>query len=123
MNFMDTVASTNAHIEKATADGIRALIEWAADIGPEAIPQPILRKAVIVMADDIAAMIAARSEPQVQRVNEQLMREGGHPEASVFLGGRQRIGRISAALVNGIAGSWCELDEGYRLAPCHGGLY
>jgi 2-methylcitrate dehydratase PrpD len=120
---MDTVTNDNAQIEKETADGISALIEWAADIAVEDIPQRILRKAVIVMADDIAAMMAARSEPQVQRVYDQLLREGGHPEATVFLGRQQRIGRISAALVNGIAGSWCELDEGYRLAPCHGGLY
>jgi 2-methylcitrate dehydratase PrpD len=26
-------------------------------------------------------------------------------------------------VANGVAGCWCELDEGYRGAPCHAGLY
>jgi 2-methylcitrate dehydratase PrpD len=120
---MDMTMRDNSRYEKEVADGIRALLEWAVSVKLEDIPRPILRKAVIVMADNICAMIAARTETQVQQVQQKLLREGGHAEATVFLGGRQRIGRISAALINGIAGSWCELDEGYRLAPCHGGLY
>ena len=31
--------------------------------------------------------------------------------------------RISAAVANGAAADWCELDEGYRRATCHAGLY
>src|ERR1700687_3263210 len=113
---MDMAMRDNSRDEKEVADGIRVLLEWAVSVKLEDIPRPILRKAVIVMADNICAMIAARTEPQVQQVQQKLLREGGHAEATVFLGGRQRIGRISAALINGIAGSWCELDEGYRLA-------
>jgi 2-methylcitrate dehydratase PrpD len=120
---MDTAMQDNSRDEKEVADGVRSLLEWTISVKLEDIPRPVLRKAVIVMADNISAMIAARDEPQVQQVHQQLLREGSHPEATVFLGGQQRIGRISAALINGIAGSWCELDEGYRLAPCHGGLY
>src|SRR5690606_32458545 len=41
----------------------------------------------------------------------------------LFRPGGVRTDRISAALGNGIAGSWCELDEGYRLGACHAGLY
>src|SRR5690606_31439488 len=44
-------------------------------------------------------------------------------EASLYRRGTLRADRLSAALANGIAGSWCELDEGYRFAACHGGLY
>jgi 2-methylcitrate dehydratase PrpD len=31
------------------------------------------------------------------------------------------LNRIGAAVANGMAATWCELDEGYRLAPCHAG--
>ena len=31
--------------------------------------------------------------------------------------------RFSAAVANGAAADWCELDEGYRRATCHAGLY
>ncbi len=33
------------------------------------------------------------------------------------------LNRIGAAVANGMAATWCELDEGYRLAPCHAGAY
>ncbi|MPZ42760.1 MAG: MmgE/PrpD family protein [Betaproteobacteria bacterium] len=110
-------------IKQATADGVRTLLAWAAQIRPTDIPQPVLRKAVLIIADDVAAAIAARDEPEVVRVHEQLLRDGARVEASFFRPGAVRTDRISAALGNGIAGSWCELDEGYRLAACHGGLY
>ena len=109
--------------EAEVAEGIRALLDWAVRVRLEDIPAPVVRKAVVVMADNISAMIAARDEPQVRRVHEQLFTESAREEALVFRGGQRRAGRIQAALANGIAGSWCELDEGYRLAPCHAGLY
>lgn len=110
-------------MERQVAQGIRALLDWAVSVKLEDVPAPVLRKAVIVMADNVSAMVAARDEPQVQRVHEQLLGEAAREQALVFRGGQRRAGRIQAALANGIAGSWCELDEGYRLAPCHAGLY
>ena len=34
-----------------------------------------------------------------------------------------RADRYAAAAANGAAATWCELDEGYRLAPAHAGAY
>ncbi len=110
-------------VRQATADGVRTLLAWAAEVRPVDIPKSVLRKAALIVADDVAAAIAARDEPEVVRVHEQLVRDGARPEASLFRTGGPRTDRISAALGNGIAGSWCELDEGYRLAACHAGLY
>jgi 2-methylcitrate dehydratase PrpD len=119
----NTATEDKGRIEADVAEGIRALLDWAVNVRLEDVPAPVRRKAVIVMADNISAMIAARNEPQVRLAHEQLLDEGARKEAIVFRGGQQRAGRIQAALANGIAGSWCELDEGYRLAPCHAGLY
>jgi 2-methylcitrate dehydratase PrpD len=41
----------------------------------------------------------------------------------VFRGGRRRTDRVSAAVANAVAADWLELDEGYRVTPCHAGLY
>lgn len=110
-------------LRKATADGVVALLDWATALRAQAVPPEVLRKAVLIVADDVAAAIAAQDEPEVLRVHEQLVRDGARPQAAVFRASGPRTDRISAALANGIAGSWCELDEGYRMAACHAGLY
>lgn len=110
-------------VKQATAAGVRALLQWATTVRPQDIPASVIRKAALIVADDIAAAIAAQDEPEVKRVHEQLLRDGARAEAALFRSGAARTDRISAALANGIAGSWCELDEGYRFAACHAGLY
>ena len=109
--------------EQQVAAGIRNLLAWAHAAQSAPIPAAVLHKAAIVIADNLAATVAAREEPEVRRVHAQLLEAGARAEATIFCGGARRTDRYSAALGNGIAGSWCELDEGYRLAPCHAGLY
>ncbi len=96
---------------------------WVHGAIPQPLPDAVARKTAMVMADNIAAIVAARDEPEVRKVHEQAVADGGRAEATIFRGAGHRTDRINAALANGIAGSWCELDEGYRLAPCHAGLY
>src|SRR5688572_5983081 len=106
-----------------TEEGLHALIDWAAHVRFDDIPRPVLRKMALVIMDNIGATVAARDEPEVARTFLQLDRFSGPREATVFRGERPRLDRYSAALANGIAQSWCELDEGHGLVPCHAGLY
>lgn len=108
---------------RATEEGIRELIAWAMALRPADMPPAVMRKAALIVADDVAAAVAAQDEPEVKRVDAQLLRDGARAESALFRKGAVRTDRISAALANGIAGSWCELDEGYRFAACHAGLY
>jgi len=101
---------------------MRELIDWAAAVEANELPQSVLRRAALVLCDDIAAMLAARDEPEVRRVQDQLLARPAVTEASVFREGRPRTDRYSAAVANAVAANWCELDEGYRKATCHGGL-
>ena len=110
-------------IRSACAEGIRALTQWAAGVHVDDLPQPVLERAVRVLADDLAAIIGARDEPEVRRVHERTLAHARAEEATIFRGGRARTDRLSAVVANGIAADWLELDEGYRLAPCHAGLY
>jgi 2-methylcitrate dehydratase PrpD len=82
-----------------------------------------MRKAALILGDNLAAIVGARSEPEVQKFHELTLAQPRPPEATVFCGGRRRTDRISAAVANAVAADWLELDEGYRVVSCHAGLY
>ena len=109
-------------VESATAHGVEDLCEWASGVKLDDLPETVRQRAALVIADNLAAVIAARNEPEVELLQEQLLSGGTTCEATVFRGGGPRTDRYSAAVANGAAADWCELDEGYRKAPCHGGL-
>jgi len=105
------------------AAATRQLIGWAAGCELADIPRPVLARAATVLADDLAAMIGARDEPEVARFHRRVIERARHQEATVFRGGNARIARMDAAVANAVAADWLELDEGYRPTPCHAGLY
>lgn len=108
---------------EACGRGVRALAQWAAGMHTEGIPQPVLERAVRVLADDMAAIIGARDEPEIERFHGRTLGRAKVHEATIFRGARPRTDRVSAAVANAVAADWLELDEGYRLDPCHAGLY
>ena len=92
-------------------------VEWAD------IPHPVQKRAALVLCDDLAAMVAARDEPEVMALHDGVAKAAGSAEATVFNARGHRLDRYSAALANGCAGDWAELDEGYRRVICHAGVY
>ena len=108
---------------KTAAQAIRDLGDWAARMPASAIPREVLARGVRVLADDLAAIIGARDEPEVAAFHERVLGRARAAEATVYRGGRRRTDRVSAAVANAVAADWLELDEGYRMAPCHAGLY
>jgi 2-methylcitrate dehydratase PrpD len=107
----------------ATAAGFRALTEWTADALKAPLPEPVRRRAALILLDDIGAMVAASTEREVTAARDGLMRATGPAEATVFARGAPRLDRYSAATANGMAIIWSELDEGSRGAPCRAGVY
>jgi 2-methylcitrate dehydratase PrpD len=101
----------------------RSLANWAAGVRYEDIPRPVIERAVRVLADDLAAMIGARDEPEVKAFHERTLARAKVTEATIFRGGRPRTDQLSAVVANAVAADWLELDEGYRPTPCHAGLY
>jgi 2-methylcitrate dehydratase PrpD len=119
-----TEAAVNDKAQRvAVAEGIERLVEWAAATPAGAIPREVTARAVRVLADDLSAMIGARDEPEVKAFHEKVLAAVRDAEATVFRGGRRRAERIQAAVANAVAADWLELDEGYRVTPCHAGLY
>ena len=107
----------------AAAAGFTGLTRWAAGLRFVDLPEDVVRRALLVLADDIGAMIAVRDDPQVLAVRESLLYDGQPPEATVFGAGRRRGERAAVAAANGSAADWGEMDGGYRPATCHAGLY
>lgn len=89
---------------------------------PDFVPDSRTRERLsLVVIDNIAAMISAAREPAVVELSAQRVSRTCLPEATTVTG--HHIDAQSAALVNAIAGGWNEVDEGYRPATCHAGLY
>jgi len=107
----------------ACAKAATQLFEWAARAAAEELPEQMRRRAALILADDIAAMAAATGEPQVRETQARLSRASKGREATVFAPDIGRLDRLSTAVANGMAATWCELDEGLRSVPCHAGAY
>ncbi len=106
-----------------SAEAFRALCDWAADAS-RPLPERARRRAALILADDIGAMVAASGEPQVAAAAKGFAASSSPiAEATVFAPAAPRLDRYAAAAANGMAAAWCELDEGFRLAPCHAGAY
>ena len=106
------------------AGNVRELMRWAAAARGRPLPDAVRRRAATILSDDIGATVAGSLEPQVARAREGFVRTAsGTAEATVFANGAPRLDRYSAACANGMAITWCELDEGFRNASCHAGAY
>jgi 2-methylcitrate dehydratase PrpD len=102
---------------------LRQLCQWACATRWDDVPWPVRQRARRVLADDLAAIVAATGEPEVDAYRVLVGRRPAHPEATILAPGLPRTDRWQAASVNAVAASWCELDEGYRKVGCHAGLY
>lgn len=105
------------------AENFRTMMTWAAQAKGESLPDAIRQRAAFVLADDLAAIVLGAREPEVTTAIGQFAKTSFAPEATVFKKGAARVDRFSAAASNGMAITWCELDEGFRKAPSHGGAY
>ena len=111
-------------LRSEAARQLNTLVEWTVQAARGPLPEPVRRRAALILADDIGAMVVGSSEPQVQRTRERFIRSASNrSEATVFAQGATVTDRAAAACANGMAIAWCELDEGFRLASCHGGAY
>ena len=58
-------------------EGLEALCGWAAGLDIADIPEPVRQRAVLILADDIAAIVAARDEPQVRALQARQVARSG----------------------------------------------
>ena len=103
------------------ADGVRRLVSWAAALSYDDIPDAARRRMARIVGDDVAAILSAQDEPEVRAFHDRLLSSKG--PSTLLRQGAPKLDARSAALGNGLAASWNEVDEGYRKSPCHAGIY
>ena len=118
---LSVAPGVNAGERARSAKALENLCSWAVSASAKPLPEAIRYRAALVLMDDLGAAVAASTEPEVMAARAIEMRGFPGTEASIFASGMPRLNRIGAAVANGMAATWCELDEGYRLAPCHAG--
>lgn len=69
----------------------------------------------MVIADTLAAVAAGAREPEVAALTKKLHVRG----SSTVIGSGLRAAPSTAAFLNGVAGTWLEMDEGNRFARGH----
>ena len=117
------MSSGTEEARQLSARGFRDLAVWAAGAVNAPLAADVRRRAAMVLSDDIAAIVAASAERQVARAQAGLAAGSALQEATIIAPGARRVDRYTAAAANGMAATWCELDEGFRGAPCHAGAY
>ncbi|MBV7484067.1 MmgE/PrpD family protein [Bordetella sp. BOR01] len=105
------------------ASGLAEVCQFASSLTWDAVPAPIRQRAMDVLCDDLSAMAAGAREPELERYARMLTARAGAQESILISPALPRAGRMEAASWNALAGNWCELDEGFRLAICHAGIY
>ncbi len=110
-----------AEIKGQVEAGLLALCEWAAGLSYETIPARVSAQAALILGDNIAATLSAADEPELRTYHEQLMANGGAAQATLFRAGAPKVAMIDAAVGNGLAGTWNELDDGYTRTAVHPG--
>ncbi len=109
--------------DSAVGPQLAALCEWIVAQRWQDIPERVRQRARWVLADDLAAMVAAAPEPEVEAYRRLVAGRATRVEASIIGPGLPGTDRWQAASANALAASWCELDEGFRTVTCHAGLY
>ena len=106
---------------QAVEQHMRQLCTWASTLKISDIPTPALLKAALVLGDNIAAIISAADEPEVKAYHERLMASDSGGPATLLRQGGPGLSLLHAALGNGLAATWNELDDGYTRTAVHPG--
>jgi 2-methylcitrate dehydratase PrpD len=117
------VTTTEDHAQARVLVGqrLRTLCEWAASLDAASLPARVLSQAVLILGDNIAAMLSAADEPELRAYHQQLIAGQGAREATLFRPGAPRVSLVDAAVGNGLASTWNELDDGYTRTAVHPG--
>src|SRR5437879_6120610 len=100
---------------------LHRLAEFAAETKLNDISAPARERARWVLADCIPVIAAGMQVPEMKRFVDAQLKNAAKGSAWV-IGTRRRAATLDAALLNGTAGTWLELDEGNLFAKGHPGI-
>ena len=86
------------------------------------LPQNVLLRAKEVLADTLSVIAAGAQEDEVKALKERMVDPKARKVASL-IGSEVRTEPLKAALINGTAGTFLELDEGNQFGRGHPGVH
>ena len=100
---------------------LEALAAFCADTSFAALPPAVVERTRWILADSLPVIAAGMQVPEMKALVAAHLGDAVTGEATVFGAGR-KSGALDAALLNGTAGTWLELDEGNLFAKGHPGI-
>ena len=100
-------------------DYLDTLSRFAAELEFSALPAEVQDQALWILADTVAAIVAGSAEPELQA----LAGKQGAGGSATLIGIGRTAGSDAAALVNGTAGTFLEMDEGNRYSRGHPAIH
>jgi len=102
-------------------DYLDRLSAWAATAPLDALPPAVRERACLVIADSLGVTVHGMQVPEMRKFVERHLADARPGRASVIGAGR-RADPASAALLNGTAGTWIDMNEGNLHANGHPGI-
>ena len=102
-------------------DYLTEVAEFAADFSTADLPANVIERTKLIVADSIGAIVGGAAEPEVQALSRRPGFAGGGPAR--LIGTRLTAQPAQAALINGTAGTWLEMDEGNQFCKGHPGMH
>lgn len=97
------------------------LSAWAATTPLDALPSAVRERACVVIADSLGVTAHGMQTPEMREFVARQLADGRPGRASVIGAGR-RTDPANAALLNGTAGTWIDMNEGNLHAGGHPGI-
>lgn len=94
--------------------------KFCADLKYADLPVEVVQRAKEVIADSMAVIAAGAQEKEVLDLTARMNLGGGN---AILLGSGKRTDPLNAALINGTAGTFLELDEGNQFARGHPAIH
>lgn len=104
-----------------TTDYLDRLAGWAATTPLDALPAAVRERACLVIADSLGVTVHGMQTAEMREFVARQLADGRPGRASVIGAGR-RTDPASAALLNGTAGTWIDMNEGNLHAGGHPGI-
>ena len=102
-------------------DYLDRLSAFAASLRFSRLPAEVREQTGWILVDTLAAIVAGSAEPELLALSERLAADASGP--AVLAGQARRTAALTAALVNGTAGTFLEMDEGNRFSRGHPAIH
>ncbi len=100
----------------------QTLAEFVAGTRLSDIPEDVVARARLILADCVSCIVAGSTVPEVKRLLSLQPQPVASRSPATVLGMWKRLTAKDAAFVNGTAGTWHDLDEGNLSTRTHAGI-